>query len=618
MQRDRSGVVSLYEDIRRRRHTLRGKSSASASSVRYALWLHFLVVPPPPFPPPVRTRVTHLAIRRRDGPLPPRVAAVDNPRAFVRDTEQPCLQRHSYHFFSSTLICLLCSNDFANNDDRRERSISQSSEDEPYRDNCQRKQSPYCTQTATVDESVPNTSMAHSVPSSSTVHPVHSISQLLAITARIYLATREGQTVSRRRTKHEDLKRSNTQNYYLPKEDAKFRRFIENLRSSLAKVTAQGILFPGGRHQHLRLKVKDMRNSVEYHYFQTSSSREYLFADPTVIKMYDLYVHQRKKLANPLPVTISIAGCSDLWTCRFAIRRRAIVACVPHTEKAKTKSKENPAKVACVVFDLQQVIQLPISNKSTLFYRPRLSAYNLTVCNNGNKECHCFMWHEAISKMGSCERSSCVGIYLKELDPKGIEEIHIFADGCNCQNKNVIVNAMLLYIVSRFTEAPRDMCVTERGNEEIHVSTKLLQSRLQTIINCPGQFTLGILLSSSPRSVTHLSHGTSSKWRIVHASSHRAHWVWDEVGGAAVVGTSRPRHDDRAAAADICRTRVYGRREERGQLSSPWEHVGRLARINELRAQPDVTAIKLARPFLRSRRDLRSRTAPVLARGPAE
>ncbi|KAJ4427099.1 hypothetical protein ANN_24714 [Periplaneta americana] len=110
---------------------------------------------------------------------------------------------------------------------------------------------------------------------------------------------------------------------------------------------------------------------------------------------------------------------------------------------AKMAAKENPIEFASAVFDLQQVIQLPISKESAVFYRRRLSVYNFTVYNIANKDCHCFLWNETISKRVSSEIATCVGIYLQELDAKGVKNVRLFADGCSGQNKNTIVVNML-------------------------------------------------------------------------------------------------------------------------------------------------------------------------------
>lgn len=71
---------------------------------------------------------------------------------------------------------------------------------------------------------------------------------------------------------------------------------------------------------------------------------------------------------------------------------------------------------ASAVFDLQQVISLPRSKGSAVFYKRRLSLYNFTIYDLGSKDCHCFIWHECLGQRGSSEISTCVYKYLQTRD----------------------------------------------------------------------------------------------------------------------------------------------------------------------------------------------------------
>lgn len=115
-------------------------------------------------------------------------------------------------------------------------------------------------------------------------------------------------------------------------------------------------------------------------------------------------------------------------------------------KKEEAKKDENQYNRA-VVFDLQQVIHLPITDDNQIFYKRRLATYNFTIYELKEKNCHCFLWHEGQGKRGSCEISSCVNIYLKSLDNQEIKEVTLFADGCPGQNKNSITAAMLLHFI---------------------------------------------------------------------------------------------------------------------------------------------------------------------------
>ena len=59
--------------------------------------------------------------------------------------------------------------------------------------------------------------------------------------------------------------------------------------------------------------------------------------------------------------------------------------------ESKKKAMED-ASIHCATFDLQQVMYLPMSRESSIFYKRRLPNYNFTFYNISNKDCHCFLW----------------------------------------------------------------------------------------------------------------------------------------------------------------------------------------------------------------------------------
>ena len=111
----------------------------------------------------------------------------------------------------------------------------------------------------------------------------------------------------------------------------------------------------------------------------------------------------------------------------------------------KTSAKDRP-DFRAATFDLQQVIHIPKSNRSEIFYKRRLACYNFTVFELASKQGHCFFWHEAQAKRGANEICSHLYRYLVDLDANGIKEAALFADGCAGQNKNSIMPAMLMYV----------------------------------------------------------------------------------------------------------------------------------------------------------------------------
>ena len=86
------------------------------------------------------------------------------------------------------------------------------------------------------------------------------------------------------------------------------------------------------------------------------------------------------------------------------------------------------------IFDLQQVLYLPMSNHADIFYRRRLSVYNFTLYNLKNKQGLCQVWNETIAKRGSCEIATLVHRFLTECDLEKNESVDFFADCCSGQN----------------------------------------------------------------------------------------------------------------------------------------------------------------------------------------
>nr|CAH7748739.1 unnamed protein product [Callosobruchus chinensis] len=122
---------------------------------------------------------------------------------------------------------------------------------------------------------------------------------------------------------------------------------------------------------------------------------------------------------------------------------------VREKDLSKAKAQEDSSFLSAV-FDLQQVIFLPVSNESAIFYKSRLSTFNFTFYDLATKDCLCFTWDEINSKRGSAEIATCVFKAIEEYSQRGIKIIHLYCDGCYGQNKNSVVASMLLYTLSKF------------------------------------------------------------------------------------------------------------------------------------------------------------------------
>ena len=147
---------------------------------------------------------------------------------------------------------------------------------------------------------------------------------------------------------------------------------------------------------------------MESHFCRKSTSKEYLHPDLNVKKMFYLYNEEIQQIKCSYHTYVEYF---NRWTYPFTIQKKINVAyregdaakkleiqdafnahvaekddVQKNKKKAKEMSKIN-TKLAVAVFDLQQVIQLPISKGSALYYCRRLSVFNFIIFNIGSKEC---------------------------------------------------------------------------------------------------------------------------------------------------------------------------------------------------------------------------------------
>lgn len=214
---------------------------------------------------------------------------------------------------------------------------------------------------------------------------------------------------------------------------------------------------------------------VESHYIRKDSSKKYLSPELTVRKMHDMYSEQEKTLNLPIasfskyysvfksknlsfhkpkkdqcPICESFTKSSDDGKEVLRHEYEKHVEEKQNTRKLKEESKSRSItdrKFSSACFDLEQVIYLPQTNRSEIFYKRRLSNYNFTVYHLATKEVHCFVWHEGEAKRGANEVATALFIWLKGEDKKGVTHVQFFADGCSGQNKNSIIPTMFRHFL---------------------------------------------------------------------------------------------------------------------------------------------------------------------------
>ena len=158
--------------------------------------------------------------------------------------------------------------------------------------------------------------------------------------------------------------------------------------------------------------------------------------------------------------------------------------------ESKALSKVDGSLHVAACFDLQQVIYLPKSPRSEIFYKRRLSNYNFTIFNLKDSSVDCFLWHEVISGRGANEIASCVYKFLLAQDDKGVETVDLFCDGCAGQNKNSIFPAMLQHFLSlsKCTKEVRlVILVPSHGhneNDSVHVHRESFEKKNRNFSSC--------------------------------------------------------------------------------------------------------------------------------------
>ena len=261
-------------------------------------------------------------------------------------------------------------------------------------------------------------------------------------------------------------------------------------RVVLTKITDTGIVAEdkrGGRQSQKIIEAENQQREkinqhidrfprVESHYCRASSNREYLNSALTLSKMYEMFkaenmdqinqtsfstyrrVFMAKNLSFHHPKKDQCSLCNSYLKGDEEKKTELRELFKKHTdEKLEVRKLKDKYKKMAIVdpsilagtFDLQQVMYLPVSKEDALFYKRRLSNFNLTFYNLADHNCDCYIWHEGQSARGSSEISTAVFMSLADYDQKGIKSVYLFSDGCPGQNKNTIMPTMMLYMINR-------------------------------------------------------------------------------------------------------------------------------------------------------------------------
>lgn len=185
---------------------------------------------------------------------------------------------------------------------------------------------------------------------------------------------------------------------------------------------------------------------VESHYTRKNTQKKYLGSNLNITKMYELYQEKNKGsgirvasfqtyqqiFGNGFNLAFHVPKNDQCLKCGVAQRaeseaqvpaeiRLNLEAHIKRKEmcrealKMDIESAKNDPQIVVATFDLQSVLQIPISAESSFFYKRKLCLYNLTFFCENTKEAYCFTWPETEGRRGSNEIGSCIYYFVCEM-----------------------------------------------------------------------------------------------------------------------------------------------------------------------------------------------------------
>ena len=216
--------------------------------------------------------------------------------------------------------------------------------------------------------------------------------------------------------------------------------------------------------------------TMESHYTRKKTKRKYLSSDLNITKMYTMYkekcLHENQK---PVSAKYRDIFCKSYnysfhkpkkdqcSFCNLYQQQKINGTLSPEMEESykehqirkvegreekgrdKIKAKEEKTFHACT-FDLEAVLSTPCSLVGELYYKRKLSCYNLSFNSLGDKKGVCYLWDESQGGRGSSEIGSCLLMYISRLaeNASSLKEITLYSDSCGGQNRNQFVSSALL------------------------------------------------------------------------------------------------------------------------------------------------------------------------------
>ena len=261
------------------------------------------------------------------------------------------------------------------------------------------------------------------------------------------------------------------------------------------------------------------------HYTRKDSQREYLDQNLNIRKMYKLYTETASKecmtevisersyrkifcesynLSFFKPKKDQCTICCGYENKKEAgsltenekqefdahMQRKEICRDEKRKDKARALSDES---FYSATFDLENVLQTPCSLVSELYYRRKLSSYNLSFYSLHDKAAVCYLWDESHGGRGSSEIGSCLIDHITSVTSKNknIKQLSYFSDTCGGQNRNQYVIAALHYALHHSSAEVINHKFLESGHftmESDSIHAAIETAKKNTRIYVPSQW----------------------------------------------------------------------------------------------------------------------------------
>lgn len=219
---------------------------------------------------------------------------------------------------------------------------------------------------------------------------------------------------------------------------------------------------------------------IDSHYCRAKTNKKYVQSGLNIERMYDLYnshcsekglprvksSYYRYVFNNEFNIGFHVPKTDRCEKCEeMKVKKNEKLPISPQEENShknhlaekvamraeKSKDKSSSEKnTLLVVFDLENVINVPKAEVGSFFYKRKLTIYNLTAMTS-TKKGYCALWTEAISgRAGNDIASSFISI-LKRIstDEPNVTNLICWSDSCVPQNRNSHISHAILEFLNQ-------------------------------------------------------------------------------------------------------------------------------------------------------------------------